>query len=819
MSEPKLVSTRSVLTISAASLGALNGVISVPANAQAARETAPVEFRAPAQHSQYRIPQAPEYAPVRQGTPLEKPDVQYYEKVAKTREQAELKRQAAEHAAKRKAQIKANAEAQSRAVQSQSVQRQAAQTQITNQPQVYTQTTQTQLTTTQSQAVAQQVSPTFQQGVAQTRYPPATYGQTVAQPYSAATPQTLGGAPLTQTQTLQAPSYQASAIQTPSLQSQVYQTQAFQNPSVQSTNLHMQGVRTQPLQFPGYSASEVTTPPVSMATPEMAVPELVVQGGSLPNMAAPEIAMSIPSADVPAMQMPQAEFNGMNMPNVEMQSVSMPRMDVPSVNMPAVNMQNMSLPPVTAPAMAVSAPSMASGVVGSVASTGTSIATGAVKMVATAAATQVVSSGVTTSAGAAVSAASAVVGMGVSAAIPKRLPISKNDEQKMSFTNEDLMSASLGAGTEYQMPSQTVQPQYRPSIQPQSTSALRMQAVVKQELPSNHYQQRLVGNAIEVLPGDTLYTLSERYRVALRALVQTNDLYPPFALVEGSLIYLPPPNIHVVEAGETLYAISRRYNVDTRSLANMNGLPKPWTIYPGDEMILPSLARDSFGSASTAMVSEETRLKAVAKSYGPATPVVGRVATATLNTPPAEVSLQTQTPNAPSVSKELAADPAKTVVRDARLGRFDETVPVQPVYAAVDIDLPGKAKGFVWPVSGNVLEKFGTDQAGKKRDGLNISAKAGESIKAVSDGYVVYAGSELPGFGHLVLINHGGGWVSAYAHAEELLVQEGQAIRQGQVVAKVGETGSVDTPQLHFQLRKGKSPVDPMAHLSPKRAI
>src|SRR5690606_29907053 len=98
--------------------------------------------------------------------------------------------------------------------------------------------------------------------------------------------------------------------------------------------------------------------------------------------------------------------------------------------------------------------------------------------------------------------------------------------------------------------------------------------------------------AVEVMRGDTLYHISQRYSVNMRALIETNRLAPPYALNPGQVVYLPPPNVHVVERGETLYSVSRRYNVDTRSLALLNAMSRPWTIFPGDELLLPPLARD-----------------------------------------------------------------------------------------------------------------------------------------------------------------------------------------------------------------------------------
>jgi murein DD-endopeptidase MepM/ murein hydrolase activator NlpD len=120
---------------------------------------------------------------------------------------------------------------------------------------------------------------------------------------------------------------------------------------------------------------------------------------------------------------------------------------------------------------------------------------------------------------------------------------------------------------------------------------------------------------------------------------------------------------------------------------------------------------------------------------------------------------------------------------------------------------------FRWPVKGSVLAGFGKRPDGTHNDGVDIAVPAGTEVQAADGGTVAYAGNELKGFGNLVLIRHDNGWVSAYAHADELLVKRGDAVRRGQVIAKSGKTGTVDQPKLHFELRQGSKPVDPMPHL------
>ncbi|WP_165644350.1 murein hydrolase activator EnvC family protein, partial [Oharaeibacter diazotrophicus] len=121
---------------------------------------------------------------------------------------------------------------------------------------------------------------------------------------------------------------------------------------------------------------------------------------------------------------------------------------------------------------------------------------------------------------------------------------------------------------------------------------------------------------------------------------------------------------------------------------------------------------------------------------------------------------------------------------------------------------------FRWPVRGRVVSGYGVKANGERNDGINIEVPEGTPIKAAEGGEVIYAGNELKGYGNLVLIKHPSGFVSAYAHASEILVQRGDTIMRGQTVAKVGATGNVSRPQLHFELRQGNRPVDPLPFLS-----
>ena len=116
-------------------------------------------------------------------------------------------------------------------------------------------------------------------------------------------------------------------------------------------------------------------------------------------------------------------------------------------------------------------------------------------------------------------------------------------------------------------------------------------------------------------------------------------------------------------------------------------------------------------------------------------------------------------------------------------------------------------------VRGRVISRFGAKGRGLHNDGVNVAAPRGTPVLAAQSGVVAYAGNQLRGFGNLVLIRHSNGLMTAYAHNERLLVAPGDTVRRGQRIAKVGSTGSVASPQLHFEVRNGRQPVDPVKFL------
>ena len=152
-----------------------------------------------------------------------------------------------------------------------------------------------------------------------------------------------------------------------------------------------------------------------------------------------------------------------------------------------------------------------------------------------------------------------------------------------------------------------------------------------------------------------------------------------------------------------------------------------------------------------------------------------------------------------------------------RVATAEAGVPAaEPAVAKIEApaEMTNGASGFRWPVRGRVISNFGSETNGQHNDGINLAVPEGTSVKAAEEGTVAYAGNELKGYGNLILVRHSNGFVTAYAHASELLVKRGDQVKRGQIIARAGQTGSVSSPQLHFEIRKGATPVDPMRYLS-----
>jgi len=304
-------------------------------------------------------------------------------------------------------------------------------------------------------------------------------------------------------------------------------------------------------------------------------------------------------------------------------------------------------------------------------------------------------------------------------------------------------------------------------------------------------------DSVVVQPGETVYGIARRYDVPVRSLIEANGLTAPYQLASGRSVILPQVRQHIVQGGETLYAISRLYGVDTSTLAQSNGLQPPYLVRVGQSLVLPAPVE----TASARPQAPVIQATAPAASYGvPA-------ATAPATVPP------------PTVARnELPAPPAPPVVAPPPAAAEPKLAVLPPPAAAPAPSPREGGRSFLWPLQGRILGAYGAGEGGTHNDGINIAAPEGSAVVAADAGTVAYAGNELRGYGNLVLIKHADGWMTAYAHNAALLVKRGEKVRRGQTIARVGSTGAVGEPQLHFEIRHGTRALDPGDYLPPQAA-
>ena len=272
------------------------------------------------------------------------------------------------------------------------------------------------------------------------------------------------------------------------------------------------------------------------------------------------------------------------------------------------------------------------------------------------------------------------------------------------------------------------------------------------------------GGGVHVVKrGETLYQVSRDEHVPLRSLIETNNLQPPYELRTGQRLTIPSARYHVVVSGDTVYSISRTYGVDMATLTSTNGITQPYTIKLGQRLQLPSKVNNQVASSG-------------GDDRTPAGVPIGR-----------PVGNGTYVSNAPAVP---AAKPT---------AGYKAPLPAPPAAAG----------DFIWPAQGRVISNYGAKEGGTHNDGINIAVPNGSPVKAAQSGVVAYAGNELKGYGNLLLVRHSNGWMTAYAHNSKLMVKRGDTVVRGQTISLAGSTGSVTSPQVHFELRKGAKAVDP----------
>jgi|GEM_PF-151729 len=340
--------------------------------------------------------------------------------------------------------------------------------------------------------------------------------------------------------------------------------------------------------------------------------------------------------------------------------------------------------------------------------------------------------------------------------------------------------------------------------------AYKQAAPVAAAAPKFTYKQPAIvasGTLATVGPGMTLYSIAKANHMSVQQLAEANHLKSPFTVSQGQQLRIPGSHLaalpetvkpksvslaqqeqistpatnpaksggnYTVASGDTLFSIGRKYGISPFTIADLNKLPHNKALALGQSLKIPA--------GTNAAVA------------------------------------QTDTPqeNDANASSEPSSQVASADIPSKKTAPL--ALPTEPVAQAATPMDAGSNLALRWPLKGKVISGFGAKPNGLKNEGINIAVPEGTNIQAAEGGVVAYAGNELKGYGNLVLVRHAGGYVTAYAHASQLLVKRGDTVKRGDVIAKAGQTGAVQSPQLHFEVRKGATALDPNKFLTSSTA-
>lgn len=326
----------------------------------------------------------------------------------------------------------------------------------------------------------------------------------------------------------------------------------------------------------------------------------------------------------------------------------------------------------------------------------------------------------------------------------------------------------------------------------------------------------------------TAYQPSSRHAPSTRAAAQPVD--------EG---------FYRVRSGDTLSGIAARHDMGWSRLAAANGIRSPDTIYAGQVLRIPDAGERvrragtrANGVASAPERAAEPARTRIAAQAGAAAKL-RPISSETIAPPPPEAG--PAKPEAASsgaidgVYRVRAGDNLLAIARQLdmpmqQIAMLNDLEAPYPLQVGQELQLPVSVagapmptakpaahaaapalsgQGFLWPVRGKVVGRFGDSSNGLRRDGINIAARKGTPVRAAEDGVVVYADEGIRGYGRMILLRHDQDYITTYAHNAALLTGLGDVVRRGQVIARVGDSGGVDEAQLHFEIRKGRKPIDP----------
>ena len=281
--------------------------------------------------------------------------------------------------------------------------------------------------------------------------------------------------------------------------------------------------------------------------------------------------------------------------------------------------------------------------------------------------------------------------------------------------------------------------------------------------------REVAASTYTVVPGDTLTRIAARTGAGADTIARANGLATPTAIRPGDRLQIPGGRYHTVHAGESGIAIARAYGVPWARVVEANGLSEPFILRTGDHVLIPGAAA---GAAPSTAAQRAAAFRLDIDDI--------------------------LTGGEPAIA--AGASPARPVPGPTRV--LSPSVAVLPPTRFA-------GSGFAWPVEGRVITRFGPGASGERQNGITIAAPLGTPVRAAADGVVAYVGSGIQSLGGLVILKHGGNWVTVYGYNARLLVQRGQAVKRGQTIALSGETGGTERPAVHFELRRGRVPVNP----------
>ncbi|MFZ5747302.1 MAG: peptidoglycan DD-metalloendopeptidase family protein [Pseudomonadota bacterium] len=309
-------------------------------------------------------------------------------------------------------------------------------------------------------------------------------------------------------------------------------------------------------------------------------------------------------------------------------------------------------------------------------------------------------------------------------------------------------------------------PPYRPVPEQEAPAAPAWEA--RPVAPDLHVVEQ---GTYTVRSGDTLRGISNRTGAGSEAIARANNLAPPFTIFPGQHLVIPGGRYHMVRDGETGIAIARAYGVDWSRVVSENDLDEPYVLRVGQRIRIPE-------------TGPETPEQRAARFHIDIDDIV--------------------TGGEPALAgNERPAQPG--------------TSPARVPPATTPVAAPARfAGGFQWPLSGAVIGKFGPVASGERNDGIKIAAPLDTPVLAAADGTVGYVGSDIPSLGGVIILKHGDNWTSVYGHVSQLVVKRGQSVKKGQLIALSGNSGNATRPQLHFEVLRGRTPVDPLPLLPPR---